>query len=284
MIAWRVGAHLEAAMVPVADEVVDELRASCRRTVDQLASSEVQGYDPDALVERGSWMAVPSRIVDEDGSPVADIVRRASGLDRIDAREIPNRLLFYAVAVGDSPGERAGFIRKADPHKSSKPGRLLAALGEVLARIQEPVFLLDDRFDLVLVPEGVMVLNQVAFDLLFREAPELALRAPRWIEGIAQHLPFGDGAVDQLVQACEADTRLARRLRSIYERGHLESVSLDRVRKEVERQGLEVREFIRDGSLIADDPRGLLYLLNEDLFVGGLSDTPYQVDRKSARN
>jgi hypothetical protein len=146
------------------------------------------------------------------------------------------------------------------------------------------VFLLDDRFDLIVVPEGVMVLNQVAFDLLFREAPELALRAPRWAEGIAQHLPFGDGAVDQLVQACETDTRLSRRLRSIHERGHLQDVSLDRVRREIKRQGLDVQEFIRDGSLVANDPRGLLYLLNEDLFVGGLSDTPYQVDRKSARN
>ncbi len=284
VVAWRVGTQLEAALVPIADEVVGELQASCRRTVDQLARNEAQGYDPDALVEHGSWMAVPSRIVDEDSSAVADIVRRAAALDRIDAREIPKKLLFYAVAIGDNPSNRAGFVRKADPHKSAKPGRLLAALGDVLSRIQEPVFMLDDRFDLVIVTDGVMVLNPVAFDLLFREAPELALRVPRWVESIAQHLPFGDGVLDQLVRACEGDTRLARRLRSIHERGHLQNVSLDRVRQEIKRQGLDHRKFIRDGSLVADDPRGLLYLLNEDLFLGGLSDTPYQVDRKSARN
>jgi hypothetical protein len=56
------------------------------------------------------------------------------------------------------------------------------------------------------------------------------------------------------------------------------------LRHEITRHGLNEGDFVRDGRLVADDPEMLLRILNEDLFTGGLSDTQYQAERKTARS
>jgi len=285
VVAWRRGKQLEGAMVPVADEVDEELRAACRETLERLQQCEVVGYGPDAHVESDEYMAVPLRVVAGEANAVLDLLRRASALDRLSATRIPRQLWFYAAVVGDEPERRTAFVRKADPHKSAKAGRFFLMLGEALSRIDEPVFMLEHRFDLVVVEGGLAVINPVAFETLFRGAPELGKRIPQWAQAISDHLPIaGDGA-DRLVAAATQDLRLARRLRSISERGHLENVTMDRLRQEIKAQGLDEARLIEDGALVIDeeDSGTLLRLLNEDLFVGGLSGTPYAADRKRVR-
>jgi hypothetical protein len=285
VVAWRQGKQLAGAMVPVADEVEEDLRAACEETLEWLQECEAVGYGPDAQVETGEYMAVPLRVVAHEAYEVLDLLRRASALDRLSATRIPRPLWFYAAVVGDEPERRAAFVRKADPHKSAKAGRFFSALGEVLSKIDEPVFMLEHRFDLVVVEGGLAVLNPVAFETLFRGAPGLEKRIPRWAEAISDHLPIaGDGA-DRLVAAATRNSRLARRLRSIAERGHLANVTIDRLREEIKAQGLDEAELIEDGELVVDeeDPSTLLRLLNEDLFIGGLSGTAFAADRKRVR-
>lgn len=75
------------------------------------------------------------------------------------------------------------------------------------------------------------------------------------------------------------------RLRAIYERGHLAELTIDDVRAEALRQGLEPDELIVDGelSLQNGDAPTMLKLLNEDLMIGGLTGTRFEVDRKTPR-
>lgn len=65
VVAWRRGKRLEGAMVPLAGDVVEELREACRETVTRLQQLQVVDYSADALVETGEYMAVPLRIVQE---------------------------------------------------------------------------------------------------------------------------------------------------------------------------------------------------------------------------
>jgi len=125
--------------------------------------------------------------------------------------------------------------------------------------------------------------SENSFEMLFREAPELTARLPRYVESVAAALPFAEGAGEALADACARNSRFARRLRSIHERGHLQGVTLDRLRHEITRHGLREEDYVRDGHLVADNPEMLLRILNEDLFTGGLSDTQYQAERKTAR-
>jgi hypothetical protein len=272
-------------MVAVADEVEEELRTACRETLEWLQDCAVVGYGPDAHVESAEYMAVPMQVVADEAYAVLDLLRRASALDRLSATHIPRQLWFYAAVVGDEPERRAAFVRKADPHRSAKAGRFFTTLGEVLSKIDEPVFVLEHRFELVVVEGGLAVINPVAFETLFRGAPELEKRIPRWAEAISDYLPIADDGAERLVAVATRNSRLARRLRSISERGHLKNVTIDRVREEIKAQGLDETRLIENGALVVDeeDPGTLLRLLNEDLFIGGLSDTPYAADRKRAR-
>jgi hypothetical protein len=237
-------------------------------------------------VESGEYMAVPVRVVADEAYAVLDLLRRASAPDWLSATQIPRLLWFYAAVVGDEPERRTAFVRKADPHKFAKAGRFFLTFGEALSKIDEPVFMLEHRFDLLIVEEGgLAVINPVAFEMLFRGAPELAKRIPHWAQAISDHLPIAGDGVDRLVEAAARDVRLARRLKSIAESGHLENVTMDRLRKEIKAQGLDKAGLIENGALVidAEDPSTLLRLLNEDLFVGGLSGIAYAADRKRAR-
>jgi hypothetical protein len=285
VVAWRRGKQLEGAMVPVADEVVEELQAACRETLGQLQESEVVDYGPDAHVETGEYMAVPLQVVENEAYAVLGLLRRAPALDRLSATRIPRQLWFYAAVVGDEPERRTAFVRKVDPHKTARAGRFFTVFGEVLSKIEEPVFMMEHRFDLVVMEHGLAVINPVAFETLFRGTPELVSRIPHWAQAISDHLPIARDGADLLVAAAERDYRLARRLRSIFECGYLANVTIDRLRQEIKAQGLDEDRLIEGEALIIDeeDPGMVLRLLNEDLFVGGLSGTRYAADRKRVR-
>jgi hypothetical protein len=115
---------------------------------------------------------------------------------------------------------------KSDPHRAAKPGRVIGSYGETLSRIEDPVFMLEDAYGLAVIPGGLTVVSENSFEMLFREAPELTARLPRYVESVAAALPFAEGAGEALADACARNSRFARRLRAIYERGHLQGVTL----------------------------------------------------------
>lgn len=286
VVAWKRGKTLEGRMVRTTSNVASEVRDACRRTVQELREREAVSYGPDAHVEANEYMAVPRSVVDEETMHVLDLLGRASALDVLDPRDIPPKLWFYAAILGDEPERRAAFIRKTDPHRIAKPGNILATLGESLSRVEQPLFVLESRFDLLALPEGLVVLNATAFETLFRGAPELGERIPVWAASITQHLPIDNEGAGRLVEAAKRNSRLARRLRSIYEQGHLVNVTIAQLRQEARTQGLDETALFDGDKLVIDestDIDALLRLLNEDLFTGGLSGRKYAADRKRVR-
>jgi hypothetical protein len=203
----------------------------------------------------------------------------------LNARSLPERaLLLYAVTLDTDQGPIA-FVRKKNPHPVARPGRIYALLGNALAEVDRPVFTLEPEFDLVVGENGVIALDQNAFEVLFRETDAVLARIPDWVEGIAEHLPLaGDGA-ELLAQKAQSNSRLRRRLRAIHERGHLHDVDIEAVRNHIRAIGLPEDELIAGDELIVDeaDPMTLLYLLNEDFFTGGLTTTGFRSERKAPR-
>jgi hypothetical protein len=282
MVAWRDGATVEGAMVPIAGEVADEVRDACSETLERLEDMALVAYGSDAHLELNEFMAVPIEVVENDARAVLKLLGTSAALDSLSPEEIPSKLWFYAAVVGDDPEHRVAFVRKTDPHLSAKSGRFFTTFGEVLSRIEEPVFVLEHWFDLIVLPDGLVVLNPVAFETLFRGAPGLALRIPDWAKGVTDNLPMDDVEAEKLVSIASRNSVLARKLRSIYERGHLANVTINRLRKAIREQGLDTGKLIKGGKLVLDedDPKPLFQLLNEDLFLGGLTGTRFAADRK----
>jgi hypothetical protein len=132
---------------------------------------------------------------------------------------------------------------------------------------------------------GVIATNQNAFELLFRETDAVLAAIPEWVAGIAEHLPLAGNGAEVLAQKAQTNSGLRRRLRALHERGHLENVDIEDVRAHIQELGLPEDELISGDELVVDeaDPRTLLYLLNEDFFVGGLTTTGFRSERKAPR-
>jgi hypothetical protein len=284
-VGWRRGQHVEGGRVDLTGDIADVLRQVCVDAAEQLGELEAKPYTADTYLEDEEYLTVGSAHLDGAGE-VLEIVRGAAELDRLRAQDIPSRpLLFYAMVIGDDPDERVGFIRNANPMMAAKQGRVLTTLRNALTLLQRPVFSFDDRVDVIVLPDGLVVTNQPAFERLFRGLPALVEKVPEWLAEIAQHLPIDADAMVELDERSRSDSRLRRRLLAIHERAHLATVSAADIRAEAKRQGIDPKSVLRNGQLVLDgvDAGTLLRLLNEDLMTGGLSGTRFSVERKAPR-
>jgi len=221
-----------------------------------------------------------------DEHPVMTALELSDTADLLTASSLAGETFwFYAVVFGIGRSGRTSFVRKTNPHYVAKRGNLFTLLGDVLARLEQPLFTFDDRFDAIIAPTTIFVAHQTGFELLFRDSDFISSHIPEWIDAIADHLPIDRDGAQQLADAAASDSRLSRRLRSISARGHLRRVSVPRLRQEILAQGLNPEAFIRRGKLVFEWEHrfDLLSILNEDLFTGGLSGIHYRVDRKAPR-
>lgn len=285
-VGWKTSDSYGLGHVGISNEIAVHLRSVAAHTVEKLAARDKKDYSPDAHLYPEEYLFVPIDALGEEAAAWLDELRKASALPNLHASDLPSRPLhFYAAAIGDDPKKRTIFIRKTNPHKSVKTGNVFATLGNTLKKLADPVFLLDNSFDMVATGTHLYVLNQHSFAILFRGAPSLAQRYEPWVDEIAVHLPFADGDAKALSEAAKTDSRLWGRLLSIHERGHLKKVTIEDLRAEAKRQDLDPATLFDGDRLVFDgsDHFTLLKLLNEDLFTGALSGEHFEVDRKSPR-
>lgn len=315
VVARRSGKTLHGHKVEFEAGAGEGIREVCRKTLERIRSLRPRQYEPSLRIDpTHEYLAVPdSDLVQHEafrpkrrrpaedeastGNPAAasieadpqvrELLRRASGLDRLPADHLAQySFQFYAAVVGSSPTVRTAFVRKRNPATVLKRGRMVFAYGDRLRSIDDPLFLLDDQFDLVVARDGIAVLDQNAFELLFRDVKVLNDRYPVYTDAFAS-LKLDDDQIAALVERCRTNSRLGNRLRQIHESGHLAAgkVTMRQVLSEIERLRLPKDELMTDGKLdfTSADADTILKLLNDDLFIGGLSKVPFEGGSKARR-
>jgi len=284
VVAWRSRQTLAAGWINLSRDVDTYMRQVCRVTLDDLSQRHWRPDDPevgladDECLELGRAALWPP-------PPVLGVLDHTAALDELSARTLPGRsLLFYAVVVGRPPDHYTAFLRKINPYVSMKSGRFFSALGDHLARIEEPVFAFDDAVDLVVTGDGVVALSMGVYELLFRETEALTERIPVYVAKIGASLQLDSEAARTLEALAAKSSRLRNKLHALSERDYLQRVTVDHVHTYMESQGMDPGRLIRGGRLVLDeaDPHLLVQVLNEDLYTGQLSGNDYAVDRKSA--
>jgi hypothetical protein len=187
------------------------------------------------------------------------------------------------------PGDldtRLVFVRKRTPAINlSARATILQYRDGRLNRIDYPLLSFDRSMDLVLAPgRGMAVLNDKAFELLFRDAPELLERTPALARSVAAAARMTPEAEQALIDAAGRYSRVRRRLLAIDASGHLATVEPSTMRAELRRWGFNPRAHYRNNmlSFTADDVQLMMKILNEDLLHGGLTARDYEVQRKMA--
>jgi hypothetical protein len=244
IVGWRPRrSRLDAAAIELSRDVAHEMQAMCREELDHLADLIRRPYGGSPYIEPGeeylavpiaelASTAVPAHAIDPDeAADLSDLQRLVMTpglppLSRTDLRD--GRYLFYAVICTErATGQRIGFVRQADPHRIARVGGLTTAFGqEGLRRLEDPVFVFEAGFDLIISPDEVAVLRLEAFNRMFADLNTLAMAAPANARKIADMVgQIAPAAVDALARAATGRPSLARRLQRLANAGAVPPVT-----------------------------------------------------------
>lgn len=267
--------------IHLADDAAESFRQLCRDAVQVLRERSIVDYHSDAeLAPREVFLLQAEEDLDELVD-LSSLAQRAATLPEIAPRDLDVSIQFYAAVVGEK--RRVVFVRKTDPQITYRSGGFLAIGQLQLKRLEDPAFSFGPGFDVILSDDWVIVLNQSAFERLFRDIGILEQHVDDWIKGITDHLAMGSASVRALTDVARRDPRTWRKLREIRRRGHLANLDLSEVRKYARKIGIDPDKVVQGGELVFD-PRerfSFLHLLNEDLYRGPLTDEPFEAQRKT---
>lgn len=294
-VGWVSGRSTKLRKVAIGQSVADAFRQVIQATLDDLARREGQAWAPDADLSPETFLtlkadevgAAPKLGIEHGSATLLEVLQAADALEAMKPDDLPaGDLSFYAITIGDVPGQRAVFIRRSNPRRGLKRGRIYSLLQDTLQRIDEPIFAFDDWMDLLSVGDEVLVLSQTVFAALFRNQDALTQQVPQWTSDLHEVLPIASAGQDRLKERALRDSRMRARLEAIVRRGHLATVTADTLVEAMSAAGLDAERLISsEGELIleAEDIAPVLYFLNEDLFTGALTQTSFRADKKAAR-
>ncbi len=282
LMAYEKSDGLEARGVNLGQAAASGLRDLSRDWLGTIEDNVVVPYEATAELADGQVFLVEDEDVLADFAPLYELAAQAAELQPLAVDQVDRRISVYGVVAGDA--NRIALFKRSDPRIGYSGGRrFLAVLGERLERLVDPAFAFYSSFEFVLAEQWALIVNQGAFEKLFRDAGLVEQHIDQWVAGIEQHLPWGDGAVAALTEVAHRDSRVWRRLREINRRGHLAAVTIDQVREYADEMGLDEDGLIIDDRLVFDpDNRfSILHLLNEDLFRGPLTHERFEAQRKT---
>lgn len=293
-VAWRSGPKLKLRRVETGHEVEQAFREIVSATAKDLNARTAEAWAPDADLTPETYLVIaqdqlgssPELSSEFQGNSLVETLAAAQNIPPLDQKLPSADLIFYAVTVDAVRGDRISFLRRTNPRRGLRSGRLFTALRDALVRIDAPIFAFDDYFDLVFASDQAAILSHSAFAALFRSQETLTAQVPRWVKELNKQVHLAPGSEELLVQRALRVTYLRTRLESIVMRGHLENLTVDDLRSAMKANDLDPDKLIdTSGQLVLEeeDIQPVLYLLNEDLFYGTLSNTPFRADKKAAR-
>lgn len=287
IVGWRPErSRLDAAAIELSTEVAAELRELCVATLEQLTSLVRRAYGGSPYIEPDEeYLAVPATQLprraiagpnqpdDDDATGLSDLERlvATAGLPTLSREELrQGRYLFYAViCTAQGSRQRIGFVRQADPHRVAKTGGLMTLLGrEGLQHLEDPVFVFDVGFDLVVSPEESAVLRLETFNRMFADLNTLAYAAPvnAKLISVAVH-QMASAAVEALGRAAAARPTLARRLQRLTRPGATPDITPGDLSTAMTRHGINPADVITNDEIIFTDDKAALFLdLIEQLY------------------
>jgi len=281
-VGRMVDGDLEANHLTLSTDAAEGLREQCQVVRTRIADSTAVPYTATAELNTGECFVIDDPETLSELGPFRDLAQGLAAFPQIAPADLDLSIKLYAVSVGDQ-AERVVFVQRTNPRMTHRSGRFLAIGQQQLTRVEGPVFSFSPDFDFVVGTGWVVVLDQRAFEMLFREVGLVEKHINSWISGITDHLPMSSASVDSLRSVALRDSRTWRRLRDIERRGHLAHVGLDQVGEYAANVGLDPKKVIVGGALVFDPAErfGFLHLLNEDLYTGPLTGEAFESQRKA---
>lgn len=264
-------------------DAAEALRSTCRRVRQSIESGDSKDYVGTAELEDREFFLILDEGTLREISIFDAMAQKAGALPMLRPSALDSRTVMYCASLGEHM-PRTLFIKKVDPRLNYKTGRFLAIGREELTVVNEPAFSFAPDFDIIIGLGWAIVLNQRSFELLFRDIGIVEAHVESWISGITDYLPMTERSIAELKRVALRDSRTWRRLKEIKYRSHLSRVDVHDIARYAYDVGLDPQKLIVDGKLIFDPSERfeILKLLNEDVYLGNLTDQRYEAQRKSS--
>lgn len=295
VVGWRSGQKTKLGQLILGETVREAMQRTIEGTLVDLAERSCETWTPEADLTPETYLRAsvaelgdaPILATIHQGLSFREALLTAEALPLLAPKDLPAaELSFYAITVGDAPGQRTAFLRRTNPRRGLRSGRILSSYHDVLTRIEDPVFSFDSLIDIVFSFDDVYVLSQTAFAALFRSHETLMAQVPGWTKDLAANVSISKEGQERLTAKAIRDSRIKTRLEAIVRRRHLSEVRPDVIVSRLFDVGLDAERLLdKTGSFIleAEDIADVLQFLNEDLFVGALTNTGFRADKKAQR-
>lgn len=152
LVAERRGDRVVGGHLLVDDDALDQLRERVTAALEDIERRDAREYWPDANLDRLAEYFDIARSDVDDSLGVLELLDAGADTQRLSPEDLHGRLLFYAIVVGDQPDGRVAFVSKSNPARVLDKGFFLTRLtpqSDTLTRVDTPLFLFEDKTDLV---------------------------------------------------------------------------------------------------------------------------------------
>ncbi len=266
LLGWRDGRRdLDALPARMTSDVSKEVIAACESALRGMAQldrriySGIPALEPEQYlslaIATGSTGVVSDEadtlekldgMMPEEAAATARLVELVNGTFDVDEWLTKDELalgswLFYAIVVQLEEGGVAAFVRKYNPQRGLKAGRLrVAANGNTLARFDDPLFNFDFNFDLIIAPNEIAILNVTAFNSVFADIELAKIHAGEHVTTITSSVIVSLSAPSEALfrKECEERASLANRARRLAHADYLNRVTPAALRDALQRHGM----------------------------------------------
>jgi hypothetical protein len=289
--------RIQVRRLDVHRDAQPELRALCRPVAEAVGSGVSRPFERSAALDEDEFFSVTVDDLpalghgrEQSASLLAGISNPA-GADAISLDQIARfNPRLWAIVF---PGPLA-FVRKANPIRICKPGFRYFSYGDALRSVQAPDLALDERIDMVIDHERVLIRNVDAFLDLFSDIGVAVADVPANLKRVVDQL---HGTLNFTPETLEILTSAGQRLVSIAKRVQLLPERLPRVQDKLADHRFvtemlrkhdidRAKLFDRNGRVSLTDTTAVkqfLDLLEGRYFVDDLTGDRRRADRFSTR-
>lgn len=248
--------------VPSTKEVQQTLIDMVVNTVTELSALDTSEQDPEPY-EPSEKYASEEHTYLPINNPLAGLVKELHESNNLDNGgsllvDQDADVFCYFVKMTDASGRRLTAVRRASGFNLiGRKRRLIVLVSDAVELAPQPLFKLDNDFDLVVDDRYVHILRAAGFEAVGRLKQAILDSVDRNITEIEQSLPFLD--VENIKEYASGHVRAARYLASIRAQGRLSDVDPAKLKAYCERQGVQLIE--RDGKLIVENESAMNFLL-----------------------
>jgi hypothetical protein len=293
LLGWRPSpGHVKAGAVELSPDVARELGRVCTAALTRLDNMERRPYSDVLALEIGEQFAAvstsdlpppkavgggPESTIDTASQGQAhsgddadrqlselELIIASPGLDALSLDDVRRgRYLFYA-AVGTEvgTGERIGFVRQVDPHRVARQGFLTTIFGQQgLQRLEDPVFVFEEGFDVVVSTSEIAIFRLEQFNRLFADLGPIMAAAEPNAQALGAALPSMDpDSVSALASLAATRPSVARRLQRLARPGGMPVVSPQQLRAAMKKHDIDPRLILMNTRIVFTEENAVVFL------------------------